>query len=251
MRQRGLPTVLRDDASAVAVHLERDHGVRETLALVVQEEQRVHERVTERVMERPVRVRDVEALAEQAADERLGGRPVSLEDERRLLRLVPRVRPRGLLPRPVLDRVVGEHAERRDDVFLEVLVLVDTPDDDEVRREVVQHAPGPGEPRHERLPMTAGRLEALIAPPLLPHRLRPSLGRAIAFGKVGVRQDASHDARHVLVPAGEQWHVSHAEAQNRSHDRSSSMTSVGERMVHSRPRDGKERLPWPHPRFRL
>src|SRR5207245_7791026 len=109
----------------------------------------------------------------KASDERLGCRPVTLEYERRLHRLVPRVRPRRLLPGPVLDRVVGEHAERRDDVLLEVLVLVVTPDDDEVRREVVQHAPGPGEPRHERFPMTAGRLEALVAPPLLPHRLRP------------------------------------------------------------------------------
>src|SRR5262249_56156437 len=90
-----------------------DHGVRKSLALVVQEEQRVDDRVTERVMERLVGVRHVEALAEQAADECLRGGPVSLEDERRLLRLVPRVLPRGLLPGPVLDRVVSEHAERR------------------------------------------------------------------------------------------------------------------------------------------
>src|SRR5439155_1366695 len=92
-------------------------------------------------------------------------------------------------------RVVGEHAERRDDVFLEVLVLVVTPDDDEVRREVVQHAPGPGEPRHEPLPMTARRPDALIAPPLLPPRLPPSLGRPVVAGKAGLPRSVPRPPR--------------------------------------------------------
>jgi len=37
-----------------------------------------------------------------------------------------------------VELVLNEHAERRDDVFLEVLVLVVAPDEDDVRRELIQ-----------------------------------------------------------------------------------------------------------------
>jgi hypothetical protein len=53
----------------------------------------------------------------------------------------------------MLDRLVGEHAERRDDVFLEILVLVVAPDQDDVGRERVKLPARFAESRDQRLAM--------------------------------------------------------------------------------------------------
>src|SRR5437667_426556 len=81
-----------DNAPAVAVHLERNHRVRHALPVVVEEEQRVHERMTERMVQGLVRVREIEAFLDQSGDEMLRGLPVPLVAEHRVLRLIPRVR---------------------------------------------------------------------------------------------------------------------------------------------------------------
>src|SRR5262245_10762130 len=149
--------------------------------------------MAERVMERPVRVRDVEAFLEQARDQRLGGGAVALVDERGIARLVPRVAgflPARLRPRPMLDRLVGEHAERRDDVFLEVLVLVVAPDQDDVGRELVEALARLAEALDQSLAMTPRRAEPLVRAVLLGHRRGPSGGLPVLLGKPGILENA-------------------------------------------------------------
>jgi hypothetical protein len=61
-------------------------------------------------------------------------------------RLVPRVVGRAPV-RPGLDVlvVIGEHGERRDDVLLEILVLVVAPHDDQIGLEIVERLARLGE----------------------------------------------------------------------------------------------------------
>lgn len=65
--------------------------------------------------------------------------------------------------------------------------------------------------------MAPGGAEGFVRAPLLAHRLGPAVGTAKAFGKAGIGEDAPENARHVLVAAGEQGDVGHAEAENCSH----------------------------------
>ena len=121
----------------------------------------------------------------------------------------------------MLDRLVRQHAEGRDDVFLEVLVLVVAPDQHEVRAEVVEAPPCLPEALDQRRPVAPGRAEPFVGAVLLAHRRRPSVGLAVPLGKVGVLQDTLEDARHVFVPSTERGIVRHAEAQDRTHGSSS------------------------------
>src|SRR5215467_6101166 len=114
---------------------------------------------------------------------------MALVDEGRVARLVPRVLrrlPAALGPRPMLDRLVGQDAEGRNDVFLEVLVLVVAPDQDDVRRELVEPPARVAKPGDERFTVALGGAEALVGAVLLPHRLRPARRSAVALGEVGV-----------------------------------------------------------------
>ena len=174
------------------------------------------------MVERPVRVRRVDAGVEQPRHQRLRGGAVALVDEGRVARLVPRVLrllPASLGPRPVLDRLVGQHAEGRDDVFLEVLVLVVAPDQHDVRRELVEAPSRVTESCHERLAMALRGAQPLIRAVLLAHRLGPAFRSPVALGKVGILKDALEDARHMFVLSGERRVVRDSETEDRAHDR--------------------------------
>jgi hypothetical protein len=79
------------------------------------------------------------------------------------------VRP-DLLLETVIETV---DAEGRNDVFLEVLVLVVGDDDDEVRLEVVDHRALLAEVRPHPLAVTRRRRQALVIADLLDHAGRP------------------------------------------------------------------------------
>src|SRR5262245_56066343 len=177
---------------------------------------------------------------------------MSLVRKGRLLGLLPHIVPARVRPRLVLDGLVRQHAEGRDDVLLEILVLIVTPDHDQVGREIVEHPSRLAEPREERLAMLARGAEPFIVAPVATHVLRPSVRHAVFGGKVGVLEDAPQDARHVLVASGQEWNVCQTESENRSHGGSSyRAASLAGSMVHSHPPDGKEIRSWALPRFRL
>jgi hypothetical protein len=82
---------------------------------------------------------DLEALLDEPSDEVFGGFAVGLVAEHRVRRLVPGVGSRpGVLLGPGLEYIEAIDLEGRNAVLPEVLVLVVTEDDDEVRVEVVE-----------------------------------------------------------------------------------------------------------------
>ncbi len=122
---------LGDDPAPVAVDLERDDRVGEADPVVVEEHDRVQERVGE--------ARDSAGACRRTPCPRPArGAPVAryLPACRcpAMRKVVSAGSPQtlggdaGALPRARLDLVVGEHAEGRDDVLGEVLVLVVAPD---------------------------------------------------------------------------------------------------------------------------
>src|SRR5262245_39582790 len=217
-----MTAVLRDHPAPVAIHLERDHGIRKALAIVVEEQERVHERVTERMMQRTIRVREVESFLEESGRQHLRRRSMALVGEHRLLRLLPDVVPPRVGPRPMLDGLVGQHAEGRDDVLLEVLVLIVAPDHDEVGGEIVELPSRFAEPPDELFTMSARGTEPLVLASFAPHGFRPPVGHTVFGGKIGILEDAPQDTRHVLIASGQEWNVRHTESENRSHGGSSS-----------------------------
>src|ERR1700704_910534 len=161
---------------------------------------------------------------------------MALVHDRGVARLVPRVLrllPATLRPRPVLDRLVREHAEGRDDVFLEVLVLVVAPDQDDVRRERVEAPAGVAESGDERFAMPLRCAKPFVRAVLLAHRRRPTFRPPVAFRKVRVLEDALEDARHVFVLSGEWWIVRDSEPKDRPHAHLfSALGGVGSRWYH-------------------
>src|SRR5262249_32369988 len=97
----------------------------------------------------------------------------------------------------------------------------------QVRAEFVEHAARLAEPREERGAVSAGSGEPFIGAPFAAHGFWPPVRMAVALGKVRIVQDTSQDARHVLVASCQEWHVSHAETQNRSHRGTSLRCLIG------------------------
>src|SRR3569623_1642088 len=95
--------------------------------------------MAERVVQRHIRICHVEVLLDQAARQVLRAFAVPAHMESLVRRLAPDVW-RRTWPRPRLDvhRVIGEDSETGNNVFAEILVLVVTPDHDEIRPEVVE-----------------------------------------------------------------------------------------------------------------
>jgi len=120
-------------------------------------------------------------------------------------------------PRLRRKRLAGQHAERRDDVFLEVFVLVVAPQHEEVRPEVVEKSPHLAEVRHQEFPMLHGGAKPLVTPVLPPHGLGPSGRLSVSFGQRRICERALQDAGHALVAAAERREVRHAETQDLSH----------------------------------
>src|SRR5215470_1945691 len=213
-------SALRDDAPAVAIDLEGDDRIREADAIVIEEHDRVEEGMGQpREMERLVGVGHVHPLLEEARSQVLARRAVARDLERRLRRLGPHVgRHPGLLPRTRLNVVVGEHAEGRDHVIGEILVLVVAPHDDDVRLELIETTARFPEVSKEGVPVRRGARRPAVGAVLAPHRLGPARRIAITVGQAGILEHAAEDGRHVLVATGEGRVVCHAEAENLTHE---------------------------------
>jgi hypothetical protein len=216
--QAGAKALLGDHPAPVAVHLEGHDRIREAHAIVVEVEDGVEEGVGETLMmERRVGVGHVHALLEQPPREKLARFAVTPKAHRRVLRLAPDIVPGIALSMPGLDLVVGEHAERRDDVGGEVLVLIVAPDHDHVGTELVEELPGVAEVAQQAGAVAGRRGGTAIAGVLAAHGLGPAGGVPVALRQSGVLHDRAEDVGHVLVMADEGRVMGHAQAENLAH----------------------------------
>src|SRR5262245_10932906 len=124
------------------------------------------------------------------------------------------------LPGLHVDRVVGEHRERRHAVLAIVLVLIVAPQEDEVRLESIQLGPGLPEVVNEVAPVLVGVARAFIGAPLLAHRGMPARGRPQALGQERIGEQQLDPAAHVALIA-ERRIVGDAEPEDLSHHRPS------------------------------
>jgi hypothetical protein len=111
-----------------------------------------------------------------------------------------------------LDLVVGEHAEGRNDIVREVLVLVVAPEDAHVGSEVVEELARAAEVTHERLAVRRRGGGPPVRAVFLAHGRRPVARVAISLGQARVREDRAQDPRHVMIGADERRVMRHPEA---------------------------------------
>ncbi len=113
--------------------------------------------------------------------------------------------------------VVAEHAEGRDDVFLEVLVLVVAPDQHEIRVEIVEDLADRAEIVAEALAAAIGGAQPIIVAELGQHLFRP-VGRVLARG-IDVRrlQGALEHAGQPLVGQAQGRPVGDAQSKDFRH----------------------------------
>ena len=118
-----------------------------------------------------------------------------------------------------VELLIRQHAERRDDVFLEVLVLVVPPHQDEIGLERVDlRANLPERVEDTRLVRLVGR-DAFVVPPFEAHRLGPVGGIAQALGNAPVAlQHARERPRFELLGNHSRRVMGRAYAQNLCHD---------------------------------
>ena len=216
--EAGAKAALGDHPPAIAVDLERDDRVAEAHAVVVEEHDGVEEGMREAgVVQRRVGVRHVDVLLEEPPREELAGLPMARHRDHRVLALAPDIVPGVPLPVPRLDLVVRQHAERRNDVRREVLVLVVAPDDHHVGPEVVEELPRVAEVAEQDRPVRGRRRGAAVGPVLPTHRLGPSGRVAVALGQAGILHDGAQDVGHVLVVPDERRVMRHAQPEDLAH----------------------------------
>ena len=173
------PTALiAHDVAPVAVHRHRQDRIVEACALAVEVQERVRERVGHAVaVQGLVRVRHVDAGLEQLTGQVASGARLAAPREHLVAGLAPDVRALAEpLERLERERVVGEHAERRDDIVLEVLVLIVAPHQDEVGPERVDLLALGAERAEDALAVRLERRDALVVPPFGAHGLGPAGG---------------------------------------------------------------------------
>ena len=209
-----------DQPAPIGVHGERHHGIGEPLAVDVQVQDRVHEGVTERMVERLVGVGDVDAFAQQPGDELLRADAVPFDRERRVGRFVPPVLATLVtLPGLNVDRVVGQHRERRHAILAIVLVLVVAPQQHEIGLERIELGADLAEVVDHVAPMLLGVAQSFVGGPLSSHRRMPVRGRPQRLGQQRVgEQELDAPAEVALVT---QWRVVRdAKAEKLSHNAS-------------------------------
>src|SRR5215469_13463079 len=113
-------------------------------------------------MQRLVRVGGIDALLEQPRCQVFAGGAVALEAKPLVIRLTPGV-PGPVLPRFDLVLAIGQHRKGRDDVLLEILVLVVAEHDYDIGPELVERTLGFGEMAPEDLPRLSRGRRAEIA----------------------------------------------------------------------------------------
>src|SRR5215831_748116 len=132
-------------------------------------------------------------------------------------RLVPRIGAATILPRGRLQRLVGEYAKWRNDVFLEVLVLVVAPDHDKIGLELVQYPPRISEACNQRLAVAPGGTQPVIIPVFLAHWRRPARGVPQPLRHCGIFEGTFENPTQTFVRARKRRKVGNAEPQNLPH----------------------------------
>lgn len=204
---------------AVTVHRDRQHRVGElpTGVVVVEEQLGVEDCVREvGTFALGVGVGDGPAAADEGVGEAPSRFSVAVERDLLVARQVPDVVLTSGVEdgeRVHLDVGVGQHAEGRDDFLAEVLVLVVPPHDEEVGVELVKGVAAAAKVVQQgfAVPRSGGR--TAVVGPLVLHRLRPVRGVLHLVGDVGVAQGEAEQSRHVLVLAGEEGVVGHAQSE--------------------------------------
>ena len=123
----------------------------------------------------------------------------------------------GDAPRAAILVVIGQHGEGRDDVFLEVLVLVVAPHHDQIGVELVDHAARLGEMRAVDLAAARRGGGAPIIAELLAHRRRPVRRVLHRLGHVRVVERRPEHEGPVLVRAQHQRPMRAADPQDLGH----------------------------------
>src|SRR4051812_26298291 len=135
------------------------------------------------MVQRLVRVSDVDVGPEQRTREILAGGAMAFDRESLVGRLVPRVLSALIvLPRLEFDRVVRENRERRNAVFAEILVLIVAPDEHEIGLEAIELAPDLAELLDHVVPVPLGMRAAVVVAPLLARRRVPARRIPKSFG---------------------------------------------------------------------
>ena len=204
-RQRQAQPARRVDPAAIAIHRDRQQRVVEPAPVVVEQQDRVLEGVAERMVQRLVGIGHVDAALDQPGREVFAGLAVAAQAEGLVGRLAPRVvgRP-AMLPRLDVAVLIGEHGKGRDDVLLEVFVLVVAEHDDHVGLEIVECGPRLGEMAAIDLARPAGRRRAPVVAELGAQRRRPVRRVLLRRRHVRVVERGPHHKGPVLVPAQHQ-----------------------------------------------
>ena len=167
------------------------------------------------LVQRFMGVGHVYALVNQAGDQGSGGLGVPRITEGLLRRLIPNVAASAAIlvgEGLTLELVIRQHAEGRNDILLEVLVLVVAPNQDEVRIKGVQLLPQLAEALDHSIPQALGGGQAFVLPVLDPHRFRP-VGRDLHFrGNFVVFPQSPLEGRFsILVRSDQRRGVGHAQ----------------------------------------
>ena len=157
-----------------------------------------------------VGVGHVDPLIHQSSNQRLGGGSVSGVFEHLVPRLIPNIGA-GYTLAPVegsaLHLVVGHDAEGRDDIGLEILVLVVAPDDHEVGLKFVEFLPQFAEAPDQPLSGFFRRTQTLVLAELDAHGFGPVGGDFHLVGDARVAQAAVNGIIHQFVGGNQRWRM--------------------------------------------
>ena len=175
-------------------------------------------------MQRPVGITHIEALGDEARRQTLAAFTVSLNREDEILTLGPDIRcarHTGSFQTPGhrFNRVVGENAEGRNNVFSEVLVLIVSPDHHEVRLELIDSNSNFLKTVQQGLTVFGCLCFSLVCSPFLLHLPWPVIRVLQIRGDNWIAKCSPENSRHVFISARKRGIVSHAETQNFTHPR--------------------------------
>ena len=208
------------DPAAVAIDRELHQRVIEAAPLVVEQDHRVLEGVPHRVVQWLVGIADIDPGLDQTGGEVLAGLAMAAHPHRLVLRLAPRV-PGASAMRPGLQFlvVIGEDRKGRDDVLLEVLVLVVAPHHDDIGVEFVDDAARLGEMRAINLAAPRRRGGAPVVPQFLAQLRRPVRRVLHLLGHRRVVERGAQHERPVFIGAQHQRAMRAAHSEDLAHRR--------------------------------
>jgi len=172
----------------------------------------------------PPGARDVEAAFDERSCDVVSGRLLALDDQRWIGDCrtsgsgyaIPVSRAR--CARSTFHLVQGIRTEGRNDVFVEVFVLVVPKDEDKVGIEGVERVPRAAKSRNQVRTVLARRAQALVIAPFFAHLRRP-VRRVLPFRRRELAGEVPSevDVRHTLVGECKMGRVSTADPDNLAH----------------------------------